>query len=47
MNERDLEIIKIKEKNISKQKCNCIYFVNCNSCNNDLHIWNTNWKYLH
>ena len=52
MNERDLEIIKIKKKNISKQRCNCIYFVKiclytCNSCNNDLHIWNTNWKYLH
>ena len=47
INERDAEIVKIREKNINQNKCKCAYFMKtclyfCNSCNRDLYNWKNN-----
>ena len=47
INERDIEIIKIKEKNIKNHKCKCIYFAKnclytCVSCDISLKKWINN-----
>ncbi len=44
VNKRDLEIIKIKEKNSKENKCKCVYMFNiclyaCECCTNDFRIW--------
>ena len=47
INERDIEIIKIKEKNMKENKCKCIYFAKnclytCVPCDNDFNKWKNN-----
>ncbi len=44
IDERDIEIINIRKKNIKENKCKCIYFVKycmytCDSCNDDFNKW--------
>lgn len=44
IDERDIEVIRIKEKNVKENKCNCIYLKKfclyfCDSCDHELNIW--------
>jgi len=50
LNERDSEIIKIREKNLNENKCKCKYFhkicfYTCKNCNNDIKCWIKNHDY--
>ena len=48
---RDTEIIKIREKNLNENKCECKYFMQtcyytCNNCNYDFRQWFENYYHL-